>query len=377
MLSGSYGRRLFTPGSGAWGRILSRAAALLTVSLLGGCAAVYEPGVTVQPAARILGPVGEPGAAATVQAQALPEYRINPGDQLSIRFPRRPAYSDIFVVRVDGRIIVPQIGSVVAASRTVDELQAELVERYRKLVTALPPAAERSYLLQPNDVLDIHFSFFPDLNSVVSVRADGRISLPMVGDMIAEGLTPTDLQSRLRESFARRIANPELVVMVREARSNIYFHQGQARVLPDPGMVDLAVNLTRTVPLVVYVGGEVPAPGVHQFVGGSGALQTIFTAGGPMSTGDMRSVVILRRGADDKVIRIVTDLTQDLAGNGTNDIVVQPFDVVVVPRSSIAQVGDALDQYIYRVVRPLANSTVGFYFTRQVGTVRQQTEITP
>jgi len=120
----------------------------------------------------------------------------------------------------------------------------------------------------------------------------------------------------------------------------------------------------------------VPSPGVRPFSAGSSALQAIYSAGGPTLSGDMRSVIILRRGANDSVIRLVTDLSQDLSGAGTGDTVIQPFDVVLVPRSNIAKVGDAFDQYIYRIVRPLANSSVGFYFTKQVGSVKQDTTLT-
>lgn len=350
-----------------------RAAALLAAAVVAGCAPVYEPGVSVQPSPRVFGPDGIVREGGTIAPP--PEYRINPGDQLSIRFPRRPAYSDNFVVRADGRISAPLVGSVTAASRTSDELQKDLVERYRQLLSALPPAPDRSYLLQAEDVLDIRFTFFPDLNSVVTVRPDGRISLPMVGELIAEGVSPAELQKRLVQMYAPRIQNPELVVILKEARSGVFLHQGEIRPLPDPGLIDLAVNVTRTTPLVVYVGGEVPAPGIQPFVTGVTVLQAIYAAGGPTPTGDMRSVVIMRRIVDDGVLRVVADLTQDLSGKGTANAMIQPFDVVVVPRSTIAQVGDALDQYLYRIIRPLANSSVGFYFTRQVGTVEQRTTL--
>ena len=89
----------------------------------------------------------------------------------------------------------------------------------------------------------------------------------------------------------------------------------------------------------------------------------------------MRSVVILRRGAEDGVIRLVADLTRDLSGSGTANTMIQPYDIVVVPRSMIAQAGDALDQYLYRIVRPLANSSFAYYFTQQVGTLHQETTL--
>jgi polysaccharide export outer membrane protein len=340
-----------------------------------GCAAVYDTGVSIQPAALVEKADGQLGPGSIASMPLGREYQINPGDQLSIRFPRRPAYSDTYLVRADGRITVPLIGSVEAATRTPDALQAELISRYRQIMAALPPAQERTYVLQSDDVLDIRFSYFPESNTVVSVRADGRISMPMIGEVLAEGLTPNQLQSRLVQLYTKRIPNPDLVVIVKEARSNVYVHAGEVRLLPDPGLVDLTVNVTRTAPLVVYVGGEVPAPGLQSFIPGTNTLQVIYAAGGPAPTGDMRSVVILRRGADDSVVRIVADLTQDLAGKGTSSAVVQPFDVVVVPRSNIAQVGDALDQYLYRILRPLANSSFGYYFTKQVGTTRQETVI--
>lgn len=350
-------------------------ALILLVSMLLGCAAVYPPGVSQQPPVRTLETAVGAGETQRNASPAPPEYRINPGDVLTVRFPRRPAYNETFVIRADGRIMAPQVGPVMAAARTAEELQSDLSAKYRQLLAALPRAQDRSYRLQPDDTIEVRFSYFPDLDSVVTIRPDGRISLPMIGEVIAEAATPSELQTQLAKRYAPRIAKPDLVVMVKETRSNIYFHDGAVHVLPDPGLVDLMVNITKTAPLIVYVGGEVPAPGVQPFVTGNSALQAIYSAGGPSPTGDMRSVVILRRGKDDQVIRAVVDLTQDLAGNGTENVTIQPFDVVVVPRSNIAQVGDALDQYVYRIARPLANSSVGFYFTRQVGTVKQETEI--
>ncbi len=94
-----------------------------------------------------------------------------------------------------------------------------------------------------------------------------------------------------------------------------------------------------------------------------------------MPTGDMRSVIVLRKAPNDRVLRLVTNLTADVAGEGTGNTLLKPFDVVIVPRSTIALVGDALDQYIYRTVRPLANSSVGFFFTKQVGILHQETTV--
>jgi len=341
---------------------------------LAACAPVYTPGVSVeQPISRL---TGQTLSAAGPGFRSRPDYRINLGDVLAIRFPRLPAYSDTFTVRPDGKISPPLIRSVLAAGRTSDELHDALTAAYRNLVHSVPPPSRRRYPVQVGDVLLVHFQYAPDLNSEVTVRGDGRISLPLVGDVVAERRTTDALRADLKARYTKKIDNPEVAVTVKEARPDIFEYKGVVQPVPDPALLDLSVNITKTVPLLVYVGGEVPAPGIQPYVNDVSAMQAIYTAGGPVPSGDMRSVVILRRGPNDGVVRVITDLGGDRSGPGAGDIALQPFDVVVVPRSTIAKIGDVMEQYIYRVVRPLANSSAGFFFTRQVGAVQQQSDTT-
>lgn len=351
------------------------ATVLLLLLVLANCAPVYETGVTLNPPPARLTPAGL-GFENELPLSAPKDYRINPGDVIGIKFPRRPAYSDSYLVGPDGRISPPLIGSLRAAAHTTNELRSRLTAQYQRLLAEVPPVSLRRYLMQVDDVLDIRFPYMSDLNSVVTVRADGRISLPLIGDMVAEGKTPSVLENELKQLYTGKISNPDLVVMLKETRFNRYWYRDAVRTMPDAGLTEVTVNITKTIPLLVYVGGEVPAPGNQTYVGGSTALRAIYSAGGPVPTADLRSVVLLRRGPDNAVIRLVANLAADVVGYGTGDVVLEPFDVVIVPRSNIAQVGDALDQYIYRTIRPLANSSVGFFFTKQVGIVRQETDTT-
>ena len=269
--------------------------------LLTGCTSpVYKTGISVQSPSNSIEPYQPGGISMTVPTR----YRIQVGDQLEVRFHQRPGYSDSYLVRPDGRITLPVIGSVKVASTTPDELTAQLRKRYQKTLTESPPAVEKSYILLPGDVLEIRFSYFTEGNSIVEVRSDGRISLPIIGDVLAEGKTPSRMQSELKLLFSPHIPNPDLVVIVKEAKSNIFFYRGEPRTVPDLGLIDLAINVTRTVPQVVYVGGEVPSPGIQTFQANSSLMQVILSAGGPTTTADMRSAVILRRAPDNSVIRI-------------------------------------------------------------------------
>ena len=351
-------------------RRVSRAFAvpLLFIGVVSACAPVHRERVAVQPQLKSVSDTGEVKPATADPVFAPTDYLINPGDVIDIKFIQRPAYSDTFAVRPDGKISLPWLGSVPVAGRTADDVQGFLTAEYAQLPLQAPPPAQRRYLLSVDDVLDVRFPFSQEFNSEVVVRPDGRISLPLVKSVIVERKTPEQVEAELTARYRKLMEDPELVVMVKEHSSNIYEYNGELRPVPTPGLSEVAVKIRETVPLRIYVGGEVPAPGLQPYRGTVTALQAIMTAGGTLQTGDMRSVVILRRGADETALYIVRNLQVDLNGEGTNDIVLSPFDVVVVPRSTIAKVGDALDMYIYRLVRPLANSSVGFFFTKQIGT---------
>ena len=353
------------------------AALLLFVGVLSSCAPVHQEGIAFQPQVKAVTDTGEIRPATFEPALPPTDYLINPGDIIDIKFIQRPAYSDTYAVRPDGRISLPWLGSVPVAGRTADDVQAFVASEYARLPLQSPPPAKRRYLLNVDDVLDVRFPFSQEFNSEVVVRPDGRISLPLVNSVVVERKTPEQVTAELIARYRRHMEDPELVVMVKEHSSNTYEHDGILRPVVAPGLSEVAVKIRETVPLRIYVGGEVPTPGLQPYRGPVTALQAIMTAGGALQTGDMRSVVILRRGADDKALFIVRDLQKDLSGEGTGDIVLNPFDVVVVPRSTIAKVGDALDMYLYRLVRPLANSSIGFFFTKQLGTqnVDQKTNI--
>jgi len=332
------------------------------------CAPVHREGVRSQPQLNRIAGSGEITPATSNIFVARNEYLINPGDKIDVKFIQRPAYSDTYVVRQDGRISLPWLNSVVIAGHTVDDFQGSLATKYAKLRFEMPPPSQRRYLLSVDDVLDVRFPFSEEFNSQVVVRPDGRISLPLVKSVIVEGKTPEQVEAELIARYRRHMKDPDLVVMVREHSSNTFEYQGQIRPIPMAGLSEVAVKIRETLPLRIFVGGEVPVPGTQPFRGHMTAIQAIMTAGGSLQTGDMRSVVILRKGAGNKALFIVRNLEKDLQGEGTSDIALQPFDVVVVPRSTIAKVGDALDQYLYRLVKPLANSSIGFFFTKQIGT---------
>jgi polysaccharide export outer membrane protein len=180
----------------------------------------------------------------------------------------------------------------------------------------------QEYRIQAGDQLDIKFYYNPELNELVTVRPDGRISLQLVHEIMAAGLTPAELTGVLREKYAVEVKQPEITVIVRS-------FGGQQ----------------------IYVGGEVNKPGVFNFIGSMTVLQSISLATGVKDTARTKEMVIVRRGADNKPLMIPINLKKLIDGTDmSQDIFLKPFDIVLVPKSNIAEVNVWIDQYIRKNV---------------------------
>lgn len=188
--------------------------------------------------------------------------------------------------------------------------------------TALPPpqaaGTGASYVIEPGDALDVRFFYNPELNEEVQVRPDGNISLPLVGEMRAAGRTPTQLETSLRDSYSRELRQAAITVMVKG-------FAGQR----------------------VYVDGEVGTPQMVNIAGNLSTMQAIASAGGFKPSARKGEVLVIRRSGTPQPVVIPVDLDAAISGADTNqDLMLQPYDIVYVPRTAIAEVNQFIDQYI-------------------------------
>ena len=184
-------------------------------------------------------------------------------------------------------------------------------------------AAPAGYRAGPGDELNFRFTYTPELNTVAVVRADGSISLPLLGEVPVAGLSLRELADKGQAALAQRVRRPEVVITV----------QGN---LPSQR---------------VFIGGEVVKPGVQTLAGALTVLQAVMVADGLKDTAQPREVTVLRNGPSGQRVVMKLDLGGLMEGReGIQDIVLAPYDVVIVPRSGIANVGLWVDQYIRRVL---------------------------
>jgi len=111
--------------------------------------------------------------------------------------------------------------------------------------------ATADYVIGPTDVLSIVVWGERDLSSEVTVRPDGKISLPLINDVVAAGLTPEQLRRRLTDSAKRFVESPEVTVVVRQVNNNRAFIMGQIRT---PGPYVLS-GPTTVLQLMAMAGG--------------------------------------------------------------------------------------------------------------------------
>jgi protein involved in polysaccharide export with SLBB domain len=197
------------------------------------------------------------------------------------------------------------------------------------------------YRLQRGDVLDVKFFYTPELNENVTIRPDGKIALQLVREIDASGRTSGELVGTLRERYTGILANPEIAVIVRR-------FAGQK----------------------AYVGGEVASPGLISFDGPVTLLQALIQVGWLKLSSEPRNVVILRNGGNDVPVVHFVDVRKLLDEPGAaREVVLQPYDVVYVPKSTVAKVNDFIDQYLDKILLTPISRLAGFSFVYQVNRV--------
>ncbi len=200
---------------------------------------------------------------------------------------------------------------------------SEPVRRSPRSIPELPTAIAPLYRVQIGDVLAIRLFLVPDLNEDVTVRPDGRISTQLAEAVPAAGLTPEQISGALRQSYAAELKAPRITVEVKSYA-----------------------------PLRIYVAGEVGAPG-ELTTGGPPPtlLQAISRAGGLRVTGDANAVLVVRRDAANRPAVFRARYADAASGHDpAADVTLQPYDVVIVPKTDIAELYVWVNQHIQQFV---------------------------
>ncbi len=165
------------------------------------------------------------------------------------------------------------------------------------------PSAGDDYVIGAEDVLAIAVWREPEISRAVPVRPDGKISLPLVGDLQASGSTPKELQNVVAEQLKAYISNPQVAVIVQEVKSQKF-------------------NIV----------GEVLRPGSYPLASKITVLDAIAIAGGFQEFANVKKMYVLRRMRDGSRVRLPFDYKSVIrGGKPEQNVELMTGDTVVVP----------------------------------------------
>jgi polysaccharide biosynthesis/export protein len=203
-------------------------------------------------------------------------------------------------------------------------------------------APQKDYLIGIGDILDIKFTYNPELNELgVPVRPDGRISLQLANDVRVVGLTTNQLRSALIEKYAPEINKPEIAVIVRGFERN-----------------------------KVFVDGEVLFPGLIEIKGPTRLAHAISLARGFRESARLSNIIVIRKDVEGKSMSTNIDYRKIIDGSDlSQDITLLPYDIVYVPKSNIANVNKFVSEYINSIIPQRFPQFTNFYnpFTYSFG----------
>jgi polysaccharide biosynthesis/export protein len=172
-----------------------------------------------------------------------------------------------------------------------------------------PPIPAEAYQARPSaalaagDEIAVSFSGAPELNFKQKIQANGRVSLPTVGDVNAAGRSPTSFQAHLSSLYQDHLQDPTVIVSVEAAAAG------------------------------VYVSGEVLRPGKIPLDRPMTALEAIMEAGGFTKLANPKQVIVVRK-QDGRNQRYVLNMNEALTGSESSPFYVRTYDVIYVRQSN-------------------------------------------
>ena len=205
---------------------------------------------------------------------------------------------------VMGVLVSGMIGAVGADSGTVQKSletkRAESRAEKRALIVT------DDYIIGPEDVLEISVWRNPDLSRQVMVRPDGRISLPLIGDVKAVGRTTSELRDDITEKLKSYKENPTVAIVVMAVNSYYFYVQGAV------GKVGKLPLLSRTT-----------------------LIQAITLAGGLAPDAVRSRITIFRLGMDGNAPEKIVVSYDDIILRGAENVELKPGDTMVVPSETM------------------------------------------
>jgi len=264
------------------------------------------------------------------------------------------------------------------------------------------------YQLEVQDRISINFPYHPQFNVSVLVRTDGKITLPLIGDIVAESCTPMELSQTLNKLYSKYLNKADITVALEEFNVKIAelkkaittAPRGQSKVAPiaPDGRIAFPLigsmqaqgftlvqleqmvnesygkqirNLNATLILLeihhpkFYILGEVERPGAYDIASVSNIFNALTLSGGFKKSGELEDVVVFRNEGLERPIAFKIDIKTALTtGISLTNIKLKPGDIVYVPRTRIDESNEMIERIFTKgiwAVLPFSTSISATY----------------
>lgn len=187
-------------------------------------------------------------------------------------------------------------------------------------------STEPEYVMGPGDSIEISV-WGHDLKKEMRIRPDGKISFYLIDDVRAAGVTPSALRDEIQKRLSKYIKEPKVSVIVMGYKSK-----------------------------QILVIGDVEEPGLYQYEGNMTAFDAIGLAEGYGKHAELKSILVARDAYSDNPQFYVANLYKAIHdADLSENILLQPGDIIYIPKNFLGNVGDFMDYFISRV-HPIATS---------------------
>ncbi len=271
------------------------------------------------------------------------------------------------------------------------------------------------YRLEVQDRISVNFPFQPQYSSSVLVRSDGKITMPLIGDVAVESKTPMELATELNREYKKYFVAPNITVAleafnvkVDELKKAITTAaRGQSKIAPvsPDGRISFPIiggmqvqgftvaqvekminesyakqvrNLNITLILLeihhpkLYVLGEVERPGAYDIASVPNVMNALTLAGGFKRSAELEEIAVFRNEGLERPIAFKVDIKKALrAGIALTNIKLKPGDIIYVPKTRLDERNDTIERIFTRgiwAVLPFAASLgVGYNLNPLIG----------
>jgi polysaccharide export outer membrane protein len=239
-------------------------------------------------------------------------FKISVDNVISIKFVYNPELNETQMVRPDGRVSLPYLGEVYVLGKSVAELTKELKERYSKILqdpeiyVVVPEFRSAIKELKT----DLHTA--PrGLSRLVTVRPDGYVTFPIVGDIFVANKTIPEVDKLLNDMYEKML----------------------------PG-VHCDLFLERHSGSLVYVLGEVKSPGAYKIIKPISILHALTLAGSYVPGAKLNNVIVIRKHEDKMVAKRINLKNILSLKSGSKMFYLEPDDILYVPKTRITKTAE-------------------------------------